>query len=109
MINTYPRSSLVDIRAQITTPSGKNPTGDLVWIAFTPDATAPDVGDPAWQTATWEPVVPAVPPNPQQYVCRTLIGPSPGFPLTPGTYQVWVRIVDNPEAPVVPAGTIKVV
>lgn len=108
-MNTYAHSSQINIRAQITAPEGKDPTSDPVQMAFTATGTAPEVTDPGWQAASWEPVVPAIPPNPQFYFCRTMIGPSPGHTLAPGVYFVWVRITDNPEAPVIPAGSIKVV
>lgn len=35
-----------------------------------------------------------------------LVGPDTDNELTPGTYKVWVRYADSPEAPVIVAGQI---
>jgi hypothetical protein len=76
-----------------------NPTADLVQMAFLPQATqSPQPTD--WQIATWGTNTSNVL---QPYTAFCLIGPGGTIQLGTGTYVIWVRIVDNPEVPVLTA------
>jgi hypothetical protein len=84
------------IQALVTTkyPTTYNPTADTVQFAFTP-ATYPMTSPTSWATGTWVTF-----PGPA-YWAQTLVGPmNGGTALSLGAYQVWLRITDNPEVPV---------
>ena len=71
-----------------------NPTGDAVQFAFTP-VTFPVTSPSAWATGVW-----AVFPGPA-YWAQCLVGPGSGGTALPvGTYQVWLKVSDDPEVPV---------
>ena len=73
------------------TPASSPP----VDFAFLPTCATPDA------TTQW---------SPGEWVAgsaRILIGPA-GLPLAPATYSVWVRVVDDPEIPVLPAGILTI-
>jgi len=99
-MNTVAQSVLSTnyLQVLITTkaPAGYNPTGDPVAMAFTP-LTYPLTSPTAayWVTGQWVTF-----PGPA-YWCEALVGPANGgTALTLGTYQVWVKISDSPEVPV---------
>lgn len=71
-----------------------NPTIDVVQMAFVAPDTSPGVGD--WKAAVWE-----VNAASGQYDACCLVGPSGTVTLTPGTYDVWAKVIDNPEIPVI--------
>ncbi len=77
-----------------------NPTGDAVAMAFMASGS-PAGGD--WKTASWETDATTTPPT---YYARCLVGPSPGNPLAPGTYMIWLRITDAPEIPARPVAPL---
>lgn len=84
------------------TAGAYNPTGDMVQFAFTP-ATYPVTEPSAWVTGSW-----SVFPGPA-YWAQCLVGPlNGGTALSIGTYQVWVRITDNPEIPVLQPTLLKI-
>lgn len=98
-------ASLQYVRARVTasTAAGPiNPTGDTVAMALLPVGVTPGSGD--WQTASWDPGG----VNSGAYLAQCLVGPGGAITLIAGTYQVWVKVTDNPEVPVLPAGTIVV-
>ena len=76
-----------------------DPTGDVVEMAFT---TGPNIEEADWQEGSWETIG-------RKYYARCLVGPSGTIELDEGSYQVWVRITDNPEIPVLKAGNVKVI
>jgi hypothetical protein len=76
-----------------------DPTSDTVQIAFTPVARDPDSAD--WLTASWE-------TDGSSYFARVLVGPGGSVQLAAGTFAVWVKVVDDPEVPVLQAGTITI-
>jgi hypothetical protein len=76
-----------------------DPTNDTVQMAFTERYTDPVSGD--WKTADWEIVG-------STYYARCLVGPGGTVTLTVGDYKVWVKITDNPEVPIKPAGVITI-
>ncbi|HCT81757.1 MAG TPA: hypothetical protein DGT23_35290 [Micromonosporaceae bacterium] len=81
-----------------------NPTSDTVTMAFLATESAPVAGD--WKTATWET---DATPDPDIYYARCLVGTGGAVALTAGTYNVWVKISDSPETPVLRAGFLRVV
>jgi hypothetical protein len=84
------------IQVLITTSNGYDPTFDNVQFAFTLE-TYPETQptDEDWQTGSW-----AVSPGPQ-YWAQCLVGPAnDGLALSTGLYQVWVKVVSDPEVPV---------
>lgn len=85
---------LVGVRARL------DPTGDVVEMAFM--ATTDKPADEDWTTGSWEPYTGRGP-----YFARVLVGASgDSTTLAVGTYNVWVRITDDPETPARPAGKL---
>ena len=76
-----------------------NPTADDVSMAFLASGTEPEAAD--WQDAEWE-------VDGDTYYARCLVGPGGTIELPNGKYVVWVRIIDNPEIPVIPSGTLQI-
>lgn len=68
-----------------------NPTSDAVSLAFMAAGVNPTGGD--WHAATWE-------TTPTSYYARCLIGPG-NVIVGLGTWDVWVKITDSPEVPVI--------
>ena len=84
----------IQVPVTVLSPPGYDPTPDVVEFAFTP-ATYPATTPSAWVTGSWADVT--GPP----WWAQCLVGPGTGgTPLTIGTWQVWVRVTDNPEVPV---------
>ncbi|MGW5477700.1 hypothetical protein [Streptomyces sp. NPDC004008] len=80
-----------------------NPTVDVVEFAF----TAVNERPVTWYTGAWDGTSPL--PGTTTYRAQILIGPgSPGPTLAPGKYQVWIRITDNPEQPVISFGWLSI-
>lgn len=77
-----------------------NPTGDTVQLAFTTIGATPTTGD--WHTGSWD-----IAPGNNTYLAQVLVGPA-GVAIAKGTYQVWVKVTDNPEIPVVQTGTVTI-
>lgn len=90
--------STQQIQVQITvkSPAGYDPTADVVQFAFTPETyptTQPVDAD--WVAGSWQTY-----PGPT-YWAQALVGPANGgTALTLGSWQVWVKITDSPEKPV---------
>lgn len=77
-------------------------------MAFLANGAEPDAST-VWYTASWETTPVVQPGGLPVYVARALVGPPNGVvQLAIGFYGIFVKITDNPEAPVVPAGTLKV-
>ena len=75
-------------------PSTYNPTADVVQMAFTP-ATYPETSPASWLAGSWVTF-----PGPA-YWAQALVGPvNGGTALALGTYQVWLKVTDSPEVPV---------
>jgi hypothetical protein len=81
-----------------------DPTGDTVQMAILSTEDAPVSGD--FKTASWETDATT---TPDTYYARCLVGTGGAIVLAAGLYQVWVKITDSPEAPVKPAGRMRVV
>lgn len=94
----------VRVRVQATengTP--EDPSGDLVVMAFPVSGVAPVSGD--WKSAGWETDATT---TPDTYYARCLVGPSGTVTLSAGTFDVWVKVTDNPEVPALKAGLLEV-
>ena len=79
-----------------------NPTGDTVQFAFTP-VTYPVTEPSSWATGLW-----ATFPGPA-YWALCLVGPaSGGTALSIGSYQIWLKITDSPEVPVLQPSLLKI-
>ena len=92
------------VQVQVNNTEGIDPTGDTVTFAFVgPYATTsqaaenPPTSLTTWYTGAWDAGTP--------YVARILVGPVGGTAtLTTGAYQVYVKVVDSPEVPVLFSG-----
>lgn len=79
-----------------------NPSADAVALAFIVGSGNPGPSD--WHSGSWDPT------GPIQWVAQCLVGPGAGgVSLSVGTYNVWVRVTDNPEIPVVEVGQLVIV
>lgn len=79
-----------------------DPMGDVVQLAFMTSWALPSDAD--WNTGAW-----SVSTAPGIYLAQCLVGPSNGgVDLDVGTYTIWVQITDDPEIPVINAGTLAV-
>ncbi len=84
----------------IVTAMGGDPTADVVAMAFT-TGTDPQPSD--WQSASWD-TSSALGSN--QYLAQCLVGPAGAIQLAVGQYAIWVKVTDNPEIPILPAGQL---
>jgi hypothetical protein len=77
-----------------------DPTGDVVSMAFVVGS-----GQPAsFNSGSWQTTVQGY------YLAQCLVGPeNGGVVLAPATYGIFVKIVDNPEVPILPAGSLQIV
>jgi hypothetical protein len=100
--------SLEYVHCSIAATSGGvdiDPTGDGVALAFVPQGTTPGPTD--FHTGSWVQDPSTVPTT---HFARALVGPIGGVvTLTPGLFDVYVKISDNPEAPVKKAGPLRVI
>ena len=81
-----------------------DPTTDPVFMAFKEDGDYPVSGD--FVAASWETNSTTTPTT---YTALCLVGPGGTIALTAGTWQVFVKITDNPEVPVLPVhGPLKI-
>lgn len=80
-----------------------NPSGDVVQMAFMPNPPNDNPAIDDWHTGSW------VAGTNNGWLAQVLVGPSNGgVPLAEGVYTVWVQVVDNPEVPVEPVGTLTI-
>jgi hypothetical protein len=96
----------VKVTATVNGNASYDPTGDVVSFAFVTREAEPQGGD--WVTGQWETET-LVTPNGTVHIYRALglIGPTAKV-LARGTYDVYVKIVDNPEIPVRFVGILEV-
>lgn len=79
-----------------------NPSADAVALAFISGSGNPGPSD--WHSGSWDPT------GPIQWVAQCLVGPGAGgVSLATGTYNVWIKVTDNPEIPVVEVGQLVIV
>lgn len=80
-----------------------NPTADIVQFAFMPQPANANPGLTDWHTGNW------VTTGTTTYLAQILLGPGPGgTALATGTYNVWIKITDNPEIPVAQIDTLTI-
>lgn len=85
------------VRVPITEASGGNPTGDTVTLAFpSPNSEPVTFYTGSWLTASGV------------YFAQCLVGPGGTVVLPVGFYDVYVKIGDNPEVPVLLSGLLEV-
>ncbi len=78
----------------------QNPTADAVVFAFRALSDTTDPASLTYSAGDWETAS-------TTYYARRLIGPgSGGLNLAAGTYQVFCKITDNPEAPILDGGLL---
>lgn len=75
-----------------------DPTADPVYMAFV-NGGAPEEDD--FVDASWETVG-------STFYARCLVGPSGTVTLPVGSYSVWAKVTDSPEAPVRRAGHLTI-
>lgn len=85
------------IQIPVALNTGGNPTGDVVSMAF------PAVGgEPTtFYTGTWVTLNGI-------YLASVLVGPGTSAVLPVGYYDVYVKVADNPEIPVIFSGLLEV-
>lgn len=78
-----------------------DPTSSVVTFAFTGKSGLAVTTE--WAAGVWE-------ADGSDYYAMCLVGPGEAASVTldPGTYKVWIKIVDNPEQPVKESGTLEV-
>jgi hypothetical protein len=94
----------IPVSATGTTGLPIDPTGDTVQFAFmpTPPGTSPGNGD--WRAGSWAST------SSGGYLAQCLVGPANGgVALATGTYQIWLKVTDSPEIPVVTVDYLQVV
>lgn len=96
------QASLQFVQATVTPIVGGvpyNPTADTVEMTFIPPGTSA-VGA-QWFTGEWASSESVG--GGGSYLAQCLVGPGGTTQLAPGSYQVCVRVTDNPEIPVMNA------
>lgn len=93
-----PAESTQYVRVPVAEVTGADPTADTVYMAF-PITGHSDPGP--FYTASWMTL------NGIYYI-RCLIGPGGVVQLAEGYFDVFVKISDNPETPVLFSGTLEV-
>lgn len=81
-----------------------NPTGDSVQMAFMPTATQVP-GNSDWVAASWDTNTTSVL---FPYSVKCLVGPAGVINPGLGTYVMYIKVVDNPEVPVLLAGQLQI-
>jgi hypothetical protein len=75
-----------------------NPYGSI-YFAFIPVGTQPTDGD--WIAGEWS-------SEGGDYFARILIGPDSDCPLGVGSYDVWTKLVLDPEKTITPVGSLEI-
>jgi hypothetical protein len=102
-------TSLDYLQAQVSgreSGAAVNPTGNAVAMAFPTTNIAPAAGASDWKAATWDTDSTTTPAT---YRAQCLVGPGGTVELAAGTYYMFVKVTDTPEAPILPCGVVKVV
>lgn len=87
------------VKATVGGNASYNPTSDTLQFGFT---SSPSKQPTTWYPGSWEVDAGSV------YVARCLIGPSGTVALPAATYNVWIKITDDPEIPVKQPGQLKI-
>lgn len=94
--------SLQYVQAQVqATVQGApyDPTADSVQFAF----TFPGVQPTAWLAGSWG----GTAPN-GAFIAQCLVGPGGAVALTAARYDMWIKVTDSPEIPVINVGTLMI-
>lgn len=84
--------------------SDVDPTTDVAQMAFVPAGESPASGD--WKSASWETDTST---TPDTYYVRALVGPTGGVvTLSAALWDVFIKIGDNPETPVIRTGAVAI-
>jgi hypothetical protein len=94
-IARIPAISVEYVRVAVTVPAGVDLSELDVELAVVDDGQTPDTG--GWKAGIWIGSSAAV-----------LIGPGTDLELDQGTYDVYVKIISDPEIPVLPSGSIHI-
>jgi hypothetical protein len=78
-----------------------DPRSDAVSLTFSKSEAL--TGLETWYVGTWEASTTA-----GKYLGRVVVGPAGAVQLTAGTWYVFSKITDNPEAPVLEHGPIEI-
>jgi hypothetical protein len=81
-----------------------NPTGDVVQMAFMPQATQ-SPGNTDWVAASWDTNATSVI---YPYSVKCLVGPSGVINPGLGTFYIYLKITDSPEVPVLLGGILQI-
>lgn len=95
-IPRIPAASVEYLKVPVTGPAGLDLTDLDVDLAVIPDGETLDTGD--WEPGVW---------SSDGRDAMVLIGAG-GLVLTPGTYDVYVRVTSTPEIPVLLSGSIHI-
>ncbi len=91
-------TSTAYIRVPISEATGGDPTGDPVTFAFPEPGTEPTI----FYSGSWDTLAGV-------HFARCLIGPVGGVvALVAGFYDIYVKITDSPEVPVLLSGLLEV-
>jgi hypothetical protein len=85
------------VRVAWATNPPEDPTTDTVYLAFIEGTDEPETGE--WVPGGWETVG-------AKYYARVLVGPDGDKILGVGNYEVWSKVIDNPEHPVRKVGKL---
>jgi hypothetical protein len=109
-VQTLTQSSLstqfIQVLIQVTSTNNYDPTNDSVEFAFTNASAFPAVlpGDDDWNAGTWDPYPGSL------FYAQILVGPANGgVALSPGRWQVWVKLASYPEVPVLQPLVLQIV
>lgn len=97
-------TAYVQLQVVVSSPAGFDPSADSVKFAFMADAypmNVPTLSD--WHNGSW-----SVLPGPQ-YWAQCLVGTAnSGVVLAQGLWQVWLKVTDNPEVPVIQQAMLQI-
>lgn len=79
-------------------------SGDTVQLAFVDVDATPGPSD--WKTGSWDTDTTTTPPT---YRAQCLVGPGGAVELTPGDWNMHVKVTHSPEIPVIESGLLRVV
>lgn len=107
-MQTLTQSSLstqyVQVLVQATAAEAYDPSRDTLAWAFTNAQAFPAQQPAVWYAGSWD-----VWPGPLYYA-QVLVGPANGgVVLSVGSWQVWLRVTDDPEVPVLQPFVLQIV
>ena len=88
---------------RVPVSSTNDPTGDAVSWAIVVPAVEPSL----FFAGSWVTILDPETSDPTYYA-QVLVGPGTGLTLSRGNYQMYVKIDDDPETPVLLAGILEV-